>query len=337
VHRDPAYAADACVTLVSKLGNSVTLVVDLRAAVPAPVAPIAGAPVVRAPAPAIGPAPVAPLAPVALGAVRVAVVPAFAAAALVGAGVPLRIRVPARARVLRIRVRTIAGKFRGATVAVQRRELLRIFHSLTVSSKTRTILLRLRSRKLHAGVRRGHSYTLEITPASAGCGSASPPARPCTCGRGTRLSDQGFPRPPRLRPGRASCVTRRARRLCRLGLAGSRRRRVRPGSARHVVVVIGRRVGRQVGGPRRPRDTGEQHGGGRDRDQPSHCDAADGHASQAPLPTASVLVDSLHPGGRWRSGLEDCPVSRPSWSGPASAAGRPGGQLSSAAQLWDTA
>jgi len=87
----------------------------------------------------------------------VAVVPAFAAAALVGAGVPLRIRVPARARVLRIRVRTIAGKFRGATVAVQRRELLRIFHSLTVSSKTRTILLRLRSRKLHAGVRRGHS------------------------------------------------------------------------------------------------------------------------------------------------------------------------------------
>ena len=164
---DPANATNACVTLVSKLGDSVTLVVaPLRGAAPAPPAPVAAAPV-AAPAPAIALAPVAPLA---LGAARVAAVPAFAAAALVGAGVPLTVTVPARARVLRIRVLTIPGKFRAASVGAGttgRPELIRVFHTVTISSRTRTIRFRLRSRKLHASVRRGHSYTLEITPGLA--------------------------------------------------------------------------------------------------------------------------------------------------------------------------
>jgi len=96
----------------------------------------------------------------------VAAVPAFAAAALVGAGVPLTVTVPARARVLRIRVLTIPGKFRAAGLAAGTtgHELIRIYRKVAISTKTRTIRFRLRSRKLHASVRRGHSYALEITP-----------------------------------------------------------------------------------------------------------------------------------------------------------------------------
>jgi hypothetical protein len=152
-----------CVTLVSKLGTTLTLAVDVRGAAPpaavAPGAPVAAAAVPAAPV--LGPA---PLAPAPLGAARVAPVAAFAAAALVGAGVPLAVTVPARARVLRVRVLTVPGRARAARSTASGRVIFRVFRAVQPAAKAHTVRFRLRSRKLYSRVRAGRRYVLEVTP-----------------------------------------------------------------------------------------------------------------------------------------------------------------------------
>src|SRR3954454_16487487 len=161
--RCTADPANDCVTLVSKLGTTLTLVVDARkAAAPAAVAPAAGAGGQAAPvAPVVAPAPIAP-AP--LRAARVAPVAPFAATALVGAGVPLTVTVPARARVLRLRVLTVPARARAARTAATGRVIFRGFRAVTAATKAHTVRFRLRSRKLYGRVRAAHRYVLEVTP-----------------------------------------------------------------------------------------------------------------------------------------------------------------------------
>jgi len=97
-------------------------------------------------------------------AARVAAVPAFAATALVGAGVPLTVTVPARARVLRVRVLTIPGRARAAGADATGRVIFRVFRAVTAAQKAHALRFRLRSRKLYGRVRAGGRYVLEVTP-----------------------------------------------------------------------------------------------------------------------------------------------------------------------------
>jgi hypothetical protein len=150
-----------CVTLKSKLGNVMTLPVSRPKA---PAAPAAPAPAAAAAVPGLPVLPVTPGAPV-VAAARVAPVPTFAAAALVGAGVPLAVTVPARARVLRLRVLTVPGRARAASAATARaRVLYRAFRVVPAARRSHLVRFRLRSRTLYARVRAGGRYVLEVTP-----------------------------------------------------------------------------------------------------------------------------------------------------------------------------
>jgi hypothetical protein len=149
----------AWVTEVSKLGSVLTMPVDVRAVNPAnpPIQPVAAAPAAAAAAavPLLAAAKVA--AAPALGRARVAfATAAVTPLALTVTGVPLRVSVPARAKVLRVRVLTTRGKV-----------LFTSFHKVKAAKKIHNVKFLLRSRKLRSKVRSGQRLVLEITPGTS--------------------------------------------------------------------------------------------------------------------------------------------------------------------------
>jgi hypothetical protein len=93
----------------------------------------------------------------ALGRARVAfATAAVTPLALTVTGVPLRVSVPARAKVLRVRVLTTRGKV-----------LFTSFHKVKAAKKIHNVKFLLRSRKLRSKVRSGQRLVLEITPGTS--------------------------------------------------------------------------------------------------------------------------------------------------------------------------
>ena len=90
----------------------------------------------------------------------------FARSALTGAGVPFAVRVPAGARVIRVRVLTAPGAAVTAA-AVQGRVLYQTLRRVKAAGKAYSMRFRLRSRALYRAVRSGRRYSLEITPGTS--------------------------------------------------------------------------------------------------------------------------------------------------------------------------
>jgi hypothetical protein len=152
----------AWVTEVSKLGTVLTLQVDVRptATNPVQIQPPANT-AARAGTAAAAAVPLLAaakaLATPALGRARVAIATtAVTPLALTVTGVPLRVSVPARAKVLRVRVLTTRGKV-----------LFTAFHKVKGATKTHKVKFLLRSRKLRSKVRSGQRLVLEITPGTS--------------------------------------------------------------------------------------------------------------------------------------------------------------------------
>ncbi len=114
--------------------------------------------------PAFGAVVAAVAAPVPMSVTRATIAPMIARAAFLGAGVPVAVTVPAQAQILRVRVVAAGAAGRAATASHRSRALLfTAFRTVKTAGRAHRMRFRLRSRVLHARVRPGRRYVLEIT------------------------------------------------------------------------------------------------------------------------------------------------------------------------------